>query len=607
MKLNTDIATLIQAKDISVIYGSVEALHDVSIEFREGEIHAIIGEHGAGKSTLAKVLSGHQDFDSGTLSLFGKEYSSFRIPQAQQHGIQIVHQHNPFFEDMTVGDYFFLQPDENVPFIFNRRRVAQEVSRYLGELGIHLDADRPIKSLRLSERVLIDVCKQLRRNPRLLILDEALEKITTDHLGRIVSLIREIRRQKTTTVIITHRVDDVFEIADRISVLKEGRVIYTEDVGRVEKIHLVQMAYTNSNDNYTASPDFFRYVKYNEAILQNLPVNILVVDDNLSIRIVNKRIESFSGRRAAELLDASVLDVFAGSPELVELIRSSIQQKRSQIFYRINVQINQRDLICQAKTLPIVDGQICIGSIILLDDITEQERLREQLMLTENISSVGLLAEGVAHEINNPLEIINYLVEEIGMNTRDTAITTAAKSIREEVTIISQIIHNLISFSGNPGTAVGEQIDVDYILRDLMRLLRLGAERREIELVYRCEEEVPTIAANKTEIRQVFLNVLKNSLEAMPEGGTLTISVGADTEHAMVAVVFEDTGVGIPDGELNSVFLPFYSTKKQTAKNSGLGLSLSFSIIKRHGGTIEARRLDKGTQFVIKLPCETCE
>jgi len=318
----------------------------------------------------------------------------------------------------------------NISFWIRRKRL---LDRYFQDLNLDIRAQTPIKNLRQSDRIFIDICKKYNDNPNLLILDEALEQISTDKLAIVVSFIKELKEKGATTLIITHRIDDILEISDRISIFKNSRIILTEEVAKVDKFHLIQMAYTNFNENYAMSPDFFKFIKYNEAILQKLPMNLLVVDNSFDIKIVNEQIESFFNLPARTLGNKSILEIFADIPKLRDQIISSIQEKKAQAFFQITIPINQRESICKVNTLPILDGNVCIGSIVLLDDITEQEKLREQLQLKENLSSIELLAAGVAHEINTPLEIINYLVEELHSKTDSPDIQSLGGSIREEV------------------------------------------------------------------------------------------------------------------------------------------------------------------------------
>lgn len=592
----------LSARNISVRFGVISALDKVSLDICKGEIHAVIGEHGAGKSTFAKTISGFQSVDSGSIGIDTRQFANYSLSVAREYGIAIVHQFNPFFDDLTVGEYFYLDSAKKASFLFPKKRLFQQVDRILSDKGVDIRARSSIKNLRQSDRIFIDVCKKIREQPKVLILDEALEQVSTDKLGIIVNDIKKLKRQGSSILIITHRVDDILDIADRISVFKEGHIIYTEDVNNVDKFHLVQMAYTNFKENYTASPDFFKYIKYNEAILQKLPVNLLVVDNEFQVKIVNEQIESFFGMRPQELVESNLLDVFAEVPKLTDLIRKSIEENVAQAFFRVPIRFNRKNTICKANTLPIQDGNRCIGCIVLLEDITEHEKLREQLQLSENLSSIGLLAAGVAHEINNPLEIINYLVEEIINISSLPDVRNNADSIREEIGLISDITRNLLDFSGNTITNQHEDFDIDATLQELIKLIRLEAKKKQIDLTYENSLASTIMIGNRSELRQVFLNLLRNSFEAIDGSGSIRVSLSLSDTGRHIRIRFKDDGTGIADDDINSVFLPFYSTKTNQPGNSGLGLSLSYGIINNHGGRISVKKTDPGTEFLIELP-----
>jgi PAS domain S-box-containing protein len=604
MTLNTEhgYQTFLSANEITVLYGTINALADVTIQIKKGEIHAVIGEHGAGKSTFAKTISGFQAFNSGTIHVHGQSYSSFPLKTAQENGIHIVHQYNPFFEALTVAEYYFLESEKRAPFLFNKKSMNEEIDRYLQELNVTLRASTPIKDLRQSDRIFIDVSKKIKNNPELLILDEALEKMSTDKLGIIVSLLKDLKNIGMASVIITHRVDDILEIADRVTVFKDGRIIYTDEVINIDKFNLIQMTYTNFKDNYASSPDFFKFIKYNDAILQKLPVNLIVVDNEYKIKIVNEQIESYFGLPARTLINLSIMDYFGDIPSLKTLIYRSIEEKRAQAFFQVSIKINNIERVCKVNTLPIMDGNLCIGCIVLLDDITEQEKLRKQLQLKETLSSLGLLAAGVAHEINTPLEIINYLVEEISTRSSDSASKASALSIREEVNNISKIIHNLVDFSGSSLSVQNNIFDLHATLNEMINLIKHGAEKRDIKIHYSNVTVSSFFEGNLTEIRQVFLNLIRNSFEAIKTQGKITIMLALNSSKTFLRISFEDNGTGIREEEMNSIFLPFYSTKNNSSTNHGLGLALSYGIINSHGGRITARNLEPGAQFIIELP-----
>ncbi len=256
------------------------------------------------------------------------------------------------------------------------------------------------------------------------------------------------------------------------------------------------------------------------------------------------------------------------------------------------------------STLPIYDGSDWIGGMLLIDDVTTRERLRVQVILSEKLSSVGLLAAGVAHEINNPLEVVYNYLDWLGRRSKTKAMNDVLGNVKEEMNSIRQIVGNLITFSDVQQPII-EEIDAVSELRALVGLVDIEARRREVHIELTVAEEPVRITANRTEMKQVFLNIIKNSFEAMPGGGRLSISAGIERvkEHNQAVMSFRDTGGGISAANPTDIFLPFYSTKMANGRNLGLGLSITYNIVKKYRGLITVENtVPSGCCFTIRFP-----
>jgi signal transduction histidine kinase len=247
---------------------------------------------------------------------------------------------------------------------------------------------------------------------------------------------------------------------------------------------------------------------------------------------------------------------------------------------------------------------VFIGHIIVIEDITEYDHLQKQVMLSEKLASVGLLAAGVAHEINNPLEIIYNYLSYMKYNFHGQALHQAIDHVHEEISDIATIVSNLHAFSDHK-QSVNEDIDMNDLIENMLNLVRHHAKDREITIHFERYEDEILITANKNEIKQVILNLLKNSFEAMPSGGEIFIktSLVAEDGSNVVQLQFHDSGPGICDTNPENIFLPFYSTKQGSENNLGLGLSVSYGIIQKYHGTIAVKNIDgSGCQFIIQFP-----
>ena len=183
--------------------------------------------------------------------------------------------------------------------------------------------------------------------------------------------------------------------------------------------------------------------------------------------------------------------------------------------------------------------------------------------------------------------------------------TKTVDELNEEITYIAGIVQNLLSLSGT-AQVEREEIDINEMIRNTMGLLRHNAVDKHISITFNSSEKELTLTVNRNEIKQVILNLVKNSFEAMPSGGDIRIDTSRTTDEQgrqCAAIVFTDSGPGIPDANLHNVFIPFYSTRKGKGDNVGLGLSICYGIVKRHDGTMNVRNLEQsGCQFTILLP-----
>lgn len=254
------------------------------------------------------------------------------------------------------------------------------------------------------------------------------------------------------------------------------------------------------------------------------------------------------------------------------------------------------------------------GIVGVARDMREIRRLEAQLVKSEKLVAIGKLAAGVAHEINNPLNVISGHAEMLSMEkSKDENAKRVAGIIMEQTKRATTIIQSLLHFSRQIKLKMGP-VDVNKTLEETLPLLTYQVEVENINIVRELTSDLPKIIANSGQLQQVFLNIMLNAVQAMPNGGALTIRTYAAeaTEFGrrkadifkrgdkIVVIEFRDTGNGIPEEELERVFDPFFSTKEG---GTGLGLSICHGIIDAHQGMIEVKsKKGEGASFIIKLP-----
>jgi len=229
-------------------------------------------------------------------------------------------------------------------------------------------------------------------------------------------------------------------------------------------------------------------------------------------------------------------------------------------------------------------------------------RRQEMLVQAHKLKAVGTLTAGVAHELNNPINnimITAAILEEDFKTLSDDEKIDMAKDLVDQAQRSQKIVRNLLDFARESEIKT-ELLHVRDLIEEVLRLASNQIKLTKVKLKRNYAANLPSIHGDKAQLNQVFLNIVLNAMDAMPEGGILTISTGLSQEYVMVEV--SDSGVGIPEHILPSIFDPFFTTKT-TGKGTGLGLSVSLGIIRKHGGDIRVKsRVNEGTTFTVLLP-----
>lgn len=606
--------SIVQLRGINLAYGNFQALKDLSLTVEAGEIHAIVGEHGAGKSSIINVLSGFARPESGRIIVNGKAYRSLSVREAQLEGVSLVKQGVNLCDHLSVAKNIYMnQPAFYRRHRFRKRRATESVEVYLREHEISLDPHVAAGSLKLADKVLTEVVRALYRDPRLLILDESLEKLTADDLERVIRIMQSMRDQGRSVLFVTHRIDDIFQIADRVSVIRHGELLMTEGVDAIDKFSLVKIAYTqlpDSRNRKMADTDFYHLLKYNQAILESLPINLLVVNNDFRLQLVNTEAATFFGIRGGANPGIVLKDLFNDNERLYNRITDKIHRDGSSTLFNERYSVVDGFRILNISIVPIRDESWRIGSILMLEDATEREKLREQIFLSEKIGSIGVLAAGIAHEICNPLEIISndisYLKTLYG-NSIDLAIL---QEIKEEVESISRIVRNLERIPGERQRRTAAVVPAE-LAQSVVTFISPVAAQFNTTIEFKDESERGAIIAEADDIRQILLNLIKNALEAAEENGTVRVIVRRVEQY--LSIVIEDNGPGISEAEQNMIFLPFFSTKETSGINRGLGLYVTYQLVQRYNGFIDVEiNSDGGCTFnlqfelqpVLRLPVD---
>lgn len=233
---------LLQMRGIVKRYPGVVALAEVDFEVRRGEVHALLGENGAGKSTLVKILAGAVRPDAGTVTIEGRTCAAATPRAMLAAGISVIYQEFNLVPALTAAENIFLgrEPTGPGPWTIDRRRLVQEARRILDGLGAAIDPETPVRRLDVAGQQMVEVAKALSREAKIVVMDEPTAALTAREIARLFGAIRALRARGVGIVYISHRMDEIFDIADRVTVLRDGRRIATDPVGARTRSELIR-------------------------------------------------------------------------------------------------------------------------------------------------------------------------------------------------------------------------------------------------------------------------------------------------------------------------------------------------------------------------------
>ena len=347
--------------------------------------------------------------------------------------------------------------------------------------------------------------------------------------------------------------------------------------------------------------------EFNESIVESVNVGLLAVDEDGRVTRANSTFEEMMGLGREQTVGMLVEEIFDQSFALnLESILGKSKWHLTEIrnAYKLNTYDREgRSLILNVAVAPLrsVSNQQT-GAIIVLENVSSRVKLEQTLQQSEKLSSIGLLAAGVAHEVNTPLTgVSSYTQMLLGMIPETDPKHALLQKMQRQTDRASNIVGNLLNFSRTGHAEEFGETEINKLLTDTLQLLEPQLRKSNIEIVKDYANDVPPISCSGGKLQQVFTNLILNARDAMFGGGTITLKTYANG-HDTVVVEVIDTGEGIPAENLTKVFDPFFTTKG-VGNGTGLGLAVSYGIIQEHNGTIEAQsQMGQGTTFRLVFP-----
>jgi PAS domain S-box-containing protein len=383
----------------------------------------------------------------------------------------------------------------------------------------------------------------------------------------------------------------------------DGDFLSSDDVELVETIAGYVAVALDNAQLYSSleqkALEIARLKDFSENIVESLNVGVLSVDLDGIVESWNTRMEQLFGVARQEAVGRQLSSLLP--EELAREIVARGDEEQITGIYKQRLHHQGKLLTLNVSITPLVSkSSERIGRLLLFDDVTQRERMEEQMSQTEKLTSLGLLAAGVAHEVNTPLAVISNYIQMLAkqMPEGDPRQTIIEKIVKQTFRA-SEIVNNLLNFS-RTGAAEAADVDVNRVVEETLSLVAHPLKTSQIRVVKQLGEPLPAVRGSANKLQQVFLNLFLNARDAMPTGGMLEVRTAA--HNGSVEVEVADTGAGIAREHIHRIFDPFFTTKA-SGRGTGLGLSVSYGIIKEHSGKIDVRSTPgKGTSFHVEFP-----
>ena len=390
----------------------------------------------------------------------------------------------------------------------------------------------------------------------------------------------------------------------------DGALLSSEDVEILRTVSgYVAVAIENSllyKDQQERAGELKMLKEFNESIIESINVGLLAVDLEGRVTRLNSALEHILDLRRDAAIGRRVEELF--SDDFADTLRQVLGKdgwrlREIRNIYKLHTAtLANRSLVLNIALAPLQDGQGQTGALVVLEDVTTRISLEEQLQQREKLSSIGLLAAGVAHEVNTPLTgVSSYTQMLLGMLNETDPKHALLQKVRTQAERATNIVNNLLNFSRTGSATEFAEINIARVLDDTLQLLEPQLRRSQIEIVRSYDEDVPEAYANAGKLQQVFTNLILNARDAIPDGGRITVATST-ADDGSPTVEISDTGIGIAPENVAKIYDPFYTTKG-VGQGTGLGLAVSYGIVQEHAGHITVESTPgRGTTFRITLP-----
>jgi PAS domain S-box-containing protein len=405
--------------------------------------------------------------------------------------------------------------------------------------------------------------------------------------GRMVAVIG-LGRSADGALLSSEDVEILRTVSGYIAVAIENSLLYQEQQERAAELELLK--------------------EFNESIVESINVGLMAVDLDGQIMRLNSALEEIFSISREEVVGKKVEELFA--EDFADTLHQVLgpdgwQLRQTRQIYKLHTASRAgRTLVLNVALAPLrADSQEQTGALVVFEDVTERLHLEEQLQQREKLSSIGLLAAGVAHEVNTPLTgVSSYTQMLLNMLSENDPKHALLEKVRRQADRATEIVNNLLNFSRTGSAAEFSPLNVHRILDDTLQLLEPQLRRSQIEITRDYGDDLPGVYGNSVKLQQVFTNLILNARDSIANGdGRITLAT-RNGEDGLLTVEVADNGVGIAPEDVAKIYDPFFTTKG-VGRGTGLGLAVTYGIVQEHSGHISVSSTPGlGTTFRITLP-----
>jgi PAS domain S-box-containing protein len=351
--------------------------------------------------------------------------------------------------------------------------------------------------------------------------------------------------------------------------------------------------------------------EFNESIVESINVGLIAVDLYGHITRLNSALEEMFSLGRDEAIGLSVEDLFV--EDFTDTLKQVLgpdgwQLRQTRQIYKLHTATRAgRSLVLNIALAPLcADSREQTGALVVFEDVTERLQLEEQLQQREKLSSIGMLAAGVAHEVNTPLTgVSSYTQMLLGMLPKNDPKHALLEKVSRQADRASEIVNNLLNFSRTGSATEFAGLDIHRVLDDTLQLLEPQLRRSQIEIVRDYGDNLPRVHGNSVKLQQVFTNLILNARDSIASGnGRITLATRNGEDDGLLVIEVADTGVGIAPEDVAKIYDPFFTTKG-VGRGTGLGLAVTYGIVQEHDGHISVSSTPgRGTTFRITLPTD---